>query len=653
MKDRNPNLYEKKKKICSFFIIFSLIVFMGLMVVEVYAIKEFKKNFFIIVAIAAVAVLCVVIAIVEMLRLIKLYKDEDALVNEEIFKALKNMQILQSENFNRFNSDIERVIQHNKEILDESVEDIFKVQKEVSIAIVKKNESSAQKTIEQNKENAEAIIAANLDMKDDVNLIKNELMKFYDYSKEFRTEIKDKIDSIKESADKSIELNEDIENVMQEKTNSENENNLKFENMKNEILLALAEKNLDFPTDEFLTIEKNINDLQKMQNELVTKNDKEELLEKIIEFFEQTKNNFNEAKTDNVINEKIDNLKLEVEESVGQIASNFNSRVDNIIEKIGEINEKIEMFFEEDESDVDEIEAEDNAIAEEMLKLNSRISQQIESNFAEMEEVIARQAEEIKSLTEKYDEILNKIKEIDDKTERFDAVIENNLTYKGESVEGLPLENLQGKDQIDNKISEVVTKIESELLPEPELETEQVEEQVPELEEPEINLEELIQPDEELVLESENKEIDPAIENEEEQNKEEVPTSEESTEILMESEIVPEIDTEQTPILETESMPENDTAEELNLEEEKKIDEEIESELLPGLELETEQVEEQIPELEEPEINLEELIQPEEELVLESENKEIDSAIENEEEQNQEERFSADEIALMFDDEVK
>ncbi|SDX97977.1 hypothetical protein SAMN02910414_00429, partial [Lachnobacterium bovis DSM 14045] len=58
-------------------------------------------------------------------------------------------------------------------------------------------------------------------------------------------------------------------------------------------------------------------------------------------------------------------------------------------------------------------------------------------------------------------------------------------------------------------------------------------------------------------------------------------------------------------------------------------------------------------ELEEPEINLEELIQPEEELVLESENKEIDSAIENEEEQNQEERFSADEIALMFDDEVK
>ncbi|WP_027430052.1 hypothetical protein, partial [Lachnobacterium bovis] len=487
MKEKNPNLYEKKKKVCSFFIVFSLVIFMGLMIVEVYAIRDFRKNLFVIATLGGVAFCAIFVAIIEILRLIKLYNLENKMLNEEIYKALKNMQIIQSENFGRFSSDIERVIQHNKEILDESVEDIFKVQKEVSLAIVKKNESSAQKTIDQNKENAEAIIAANIDIKENVNHIKDEIQNFYDHLNELKSDIGDKIeklDNINDNSERALEIctkiYDDIHNGFDEKNNIE----LEINNAKDEIIQSQSNNKIDFPIEKINKIESDIEEIKSYQGNYVTPENLMSSLEKIENALsEKIKDLHDKVNEKGSINEKIDNLKMEVEESLGQLASNYTMGVEEIDNKINDLNDKFEELVENNEEDYDEID--DNAIAEEMMKLNNQISQQIEVNFAEMEKIIKDQAEEIKNLNEKYEQIIKRIEELDDKTEKFDAVIENSIGYTGAIVEGLPnIKNGVEANQDNSIPDEKIATKEIEINLEPEDGQVKVESEItPELEE--------------------------------------------------------------------------------------------------------------------------------------------------------------------------
>ncbi|SES07057.1 hypothetical protein, partial [Lachnobacterium bovis] len=543
MKEKNPNLYEKKKKVCSFFIVFSLVIFMGLMIVEVYAIRDFRKNLFVIATLGGVAFCAIFVAIIEILRLIKLYNLENKMLNEEIYKALKNMQIIQSENFGRFSSDIERVIQHNKEILDESVEDIFKVQKEVSLAIVKKNESSAQKTIDQNKENAEAIIAANIDIKENVNHIKDEIQNFYDHLNELKSDIGDKIeklDNINDNSERALEIctkiYDDIHNGFDEKNNIE----LEINNAKDEIIQSQSNNKIDFPIEKINKIESDIEEIKSYQGNYVTPENLMSSLEKIEnELSEKIKDLHDKVNEKGSINEKIDNLKMEVEESLGQLASNYTMGVEEIDNKINDLNDKFEELVENNEEDYDEID--DNAIAEEMMKLNNQISQQIEVNFAEMEKIIKDQAEEIKNLNEKYEQIIKRIEELDDKTEKFDAVIENSIGYTGAIVEGLPnIKNGVEANQDNSIPDEKIATKEIEINLEPEDGQVKVESEIaPELEE---NIE---------------AELEPLQEIQSETKPEEVEIEPEVSETLIEDEIIEEEIPEPEPQLAEESVLEN------------------------------------------------------------------------------------------------
>ncbi|SFG76386.1 hypothetical protein SAMN04487761_14821, partial [Lachnospiraceae bacterium C7] len=340
------DLNTKKKTTTKVFITLLTMLLLVLFSAEIFALNQMPNDVFILGVLAGAGVICVCLLLIELFKFEKIREEDEIQIHADLFNSLKIMQENQKKNYVDFNKSVERIIRANEEILNASVEAIFKVEKGVGKKIISENRESAEMTTRLNRENAEAIINTNIDLKENIMETKKNIEEFLGENRSKLEEIKNNIEnfqnfdqklsegleSLSEQKTKEMDAVKDILDAVEKKISGleENINNGGSGELEKNIIEALDE--VKSTTASF--IEEN----KKMMDDLISS-------VTAMKSVGDDGDNFNEIKTviDN-LGQKIENLKADNSESIIQLSNNINDKFQTFVDKLTEIEKKVERL---------------------------------------------------------------------------------------------------------------------------------------------------------------------------------------------------------------------------------------------------------------------------------------------------------------------